>query len=157
MLAICHRGSESPEKSLKYKRVLWGVHYGNLKTELLSPEAALYQQLEFHWAAEDGEMQETGDALEVWEACTKPRGLCGRLRNAPSFKTALLKTLWCATLFSLLSVTNTWSWGRPQSHSYRNFNVWVISSCIQVQFSTSAHYRRTALFTPLQPSDSCDH
>lgn len=33
---------------------------------------------------ENGEMRETGDALEVREVHTKQRGLCGELRNVPA-------------------------------------------------------------------------
>lgn len=102
-LIVCHRVSQSPEKSLKYKRVFWGVHYRNLKTALLWPEAALDQQLEFHWAAEDGE--NAGNWRwpgSVRGEHTKRRGLCGRLRNVPA--STLLKTLWCATPSSLLPV-----------------------------------------------------
>lgn len=61
---------------LKYKYMFWGVHYRDLnaKTGLLSPQATLYQQLEFQQAVEEGEVQETGDALEVWEVYAKRPG-----------------------------------------------------------------------------------
>ena len=66
-LITCHCGLQSPAKALKSKYTLGGVHYRSLdvKTELLSPEASLYQQLEFHRAAEEREAQETGAGLEV--------------------------------------------------------------------------------------------
>ncbi|CAB1436467.1 unnamed protein product [Pleuronectes platessa] len=65
-LITCHCGLASPAKALKSKSTFGGVRYRSLdvKTELLSPEASLYQQLEFHRAAEERETQETGDGLE---------------------------------------------------------------------------------------------
>lgn len=48
-----HGALPSQEESLKHKRELWGVGYRTLRTELLSPRAALHQQSEFHRAAED--------------------------------------------------------------------------------------------------------
>lgn len=138
MLVICHGWLQSPQKSLKYK--LWGVHYGEPEDAAsLSPEASLYQQLEFQRAAERTEkMQETGDALEARERgvhkATRPF-VAWSSRNAPA-STLSKETLWCVTPFSLLPVTNIS--GRLQEHTVQCFFIFTLHLIFTQRLSWSA-------------------
>lgn len=120
---------------LKYKYMFWGVHYRDLnaKTGLLSPQATLYQQLEFQQAVEEGEVQETGDALEVWEVYAKRPGLCDDLRNVPA-STVFKGSLMSKVVFpSRHSGDREWAWEWltfyihmnilcALAHAHENFN-----------------------------------
>lgn len=116
-------------QSLKYKYMLWGAHYRNLnvKTEHLWPQASLNQQLEFHWAADDGETQETGDGLDVCEVYTMQQGFCGDSRNVPA--SMRLKALWCDSVTSRMRPKFNISWdilNKPMFHqnSFKKLLLW---------------------------------
>lgn len=75
-------------------------------------------------------MQETGDALEVWERRTQSEdeAFCGLVLEGMSRRQHFKKkkkTLWCETLFSLLPVTKMR--GRLQEHTQSLINISTLS------------------------------